>query len=176
MAPYFSQNWRLFAPDPEEPSKHIAVACRFGQSGREDSPVFDITQPHYEALQAHRLSASQRIIRAQVYPLTLVHPPKDHTLEAMGKLATSESLADREVAATLEKAKQDSHDRGIKVMTRIASAECQRRYPDDAISEVDILYHHEKAPKFSQRNSPDAHGEDMTLDYGWQPYQQVALY
>ncbi len=44
MAPYFTQNWRLFAPTPEEPSKHIAVVCRFAEPGVPDSPAIDVTR------------------------------------------------------------------------------------------------------------------------------------
>jgi hypothetical protein len=176
MAPYFTQNWRLFAPTPEEPSKHIAVVCRFAGPGLEDSPVIDVTAPHYEAMHKYRLSSSQRIVRGQVYPLTLVHPPKNTAIEAMAKLANSDEPGDRELAATLEAAQLDNQQRGMRVLGRVASAECQRRYPDLPISEVELLYFHEGAPKFSQRNDPDARGESVKLNYGWLPYEAVASY
>jgi hypothetical protein len=158
------------------PSKHIVVSCRFAASGLDDSPRIDVTAPHYEALHKYRLSPSQRIIRAQVYPLTLVHPPKDMTIAAMEKLAQSDKEAERSVAATLEAGAEVSRQRGMRMMTRVASAECDRRYPDAQISEVQLMYFHEKAPKFSERNAPDAEVEVVSLDYGWFPYEKVASY
>jgi hypothetical protein len=176
MSPYFTQNWRLFAPSPDEPSKHIVVSCRFGASGMEDSPHFDVTAPHYEALHKYRLSASQRMIRAQVYPLTIVHPPKDMTIAAMEKMAQSNKETERLVAQALEDGAEVSRKRGLRMMSRLASAECERRYPDTQIAEVQLLYFQEKAPKFSQRNDPDAPVEVTSLDYGWFPYENVATY
>lgn len=176
MSPYFTQNWKLFAPSPDEPSKHIVVSCRFAASGMEDSPHFDVTAPHYEARHKYRLSASQRMVRAQVYPLTLVHPAKDMTMAAMEKMAQSDKEAERKVAQVLEDGTEVSRKRGMRMMTRLASAECDRRYPDTQISEVQVMYFHEKAPKFSQRNDPDAPVEVTSLDYGWFPYERTATY
>ncbi|MEO8181937.1 MAG: hypothetical protein ABI895_24135 [Deltaproteobacteria bacterium] len=64
----------------------------------------------------------------------------------------------------------------MRLLGRVASAECERRYPDAEISEMQLLYFHERAPKFSQRNQPDVKGEVVSLDYGWLPYEKVAAY
>lgn len=176
MSPYFTQNWRLFAPLPEEPSKHMGVACRFAEPGKPDTEVIDITAPHYEQLHRYRLSPSQRIIRTQVYPLMRLHPPRDMSTTAMEKLADSEDEGERAIAQALEQAQEKSRNAGLRLMARAASVECDRRFPGEKISEVQLRYFHERAPKFSKRNEPDAKGELVSLDYGWHPYEKVASY
>ncbi len=171
MSPYFAQNWRLFAPDPEEPSKHLVVACRFAEPGAPDSELFDVTQPHYAALQKYRLSPAQRLIRAQLYPLGVLlqhaDAPPEPALEDSQQLEAELALRARQL---------EGREQALGVLGRVASAECQRRYPGASISDVQVLYYRESAPKFSARNAPDARGEVVGMDFGWQPYRRVAAY
>lgn len=176
MYPYFVQNWELFAPTPEEPSKHLGVVCRFADPGRADTALIDITAPHLEHFHRYRLSPSQRIIRAQVYPLMRVHPQKDVVTRAMERLADSENEAERAVAASIAQGEAESRKRGLRLLARVASAECDRRFPGAELSEVQVHYTHERAPKFSRRNDPQVQGEKASYDYGWQPYERVATY
>lgn len=176
MAPYFTQNWHLFAPVPEEPSKHLGVVCRFAEPGVPDTEVIDITAPHYEHAQRYRVSASQRIIRSHVYPLMLVHPEKDGVMLKLEKLGEDRTAEERAVVQMMEASAEESHQAGLRLLSRVASAECDRRFPDAPISEVHVLYYQEHAPKFSQRNDPEAKGQITSMDYGWQPYEKVASY
>jgi len=176
MAPYFVQNWHLFAPLPEEPSKHLGVVCRFAEPSLPDTEVIDVTAPHYEHFQRYRISASQRIIRAHVYPLMLVHPEKDGVMLKLEKLGEDGTEEERAIVQMLEETAEESHKAGLRLLSRVASAECDRRFPDAQMSEVHVLYYQEQAPKFSQRNDPQAKGQVTTMDYGWQPYEKVASY
>lgn len=176
MTPYFTQNWHLFAPLPEEPSKHLGVVCRFAEPGVPDTEVIDVTAPHYEHFQRYRLSASQRIIRSQVYPLMLVHPEKDSVTLKLEKLGEDGTEAERALVQVLQANAEDNHQAGLRLLSRAASAECERRFPDAQMSEVHVLYYHEHAPKFSERNDPEAKGQVVSMDYGWQPYEKVASY
>jgi hypothetical protein len=176
MAPYFVQNWHLFAPLPEEPSKHLGVVCRFAEPGVPDTDVIDVTAPHYEHFQRYRVSASQRIIRSQVYPLMFVHPEKDGVTLKLEKLGEDGTEEERAVFQAVEASTEETHKAGLRLLSRVASAECERRFPDAQLSEVHVLYYQEHAPKFSQRNDPQAKGQVTNMDYGWHPYEKVASY
>ena len=174
MSPYFTQNWKLFAPTPEEPSKHISVACRFAD--QEETPLIDVTAPHYEALGRYRLSSAQRLIRAQVYPLTMVHPPKDALENTLEKLGDSSDPNERAMAESYVTARTSVTAQGLRIMARMGSTECQRRYPDASLTEVRLVYSDQHAPPFSKRNDPGARGKTTEIDYGWYPFQPTAIY
>ncbi len=178
LGEYFMQNWRLFAPEPMEPSKRFWVSCRIeDRSGKViATEPQDISAPHYAALHATRLSPSQRLLRAQLYPLTFVHPPTDEFVDALIDFRDESDPKLRAIGEAVAKAQQTAREDGLDTLARVASVECARRYPAARTTSVGILYSHEKAPPFSKRNEPRTVGKVERLDYGWHDFQRVAAY
>jgi hypothetical protein len=106
----------------------------------------------------------------------LVHPEKDGVTLKLEQLGEEGTEQERAVAQVMEESSRQSHEAGLRLLRRAVSAECDRRYPGARVSEVHVLYYQEHAPKFSERNDPEAKGKVVSMDYGWQPYEQVALY
>lgn len=62
LAPYFTQSWRLFAPDPGGSSFVVLVQCR-ARDAEAHTPWIDVTTPLYESTRANRLHPAQALHR-----------------------------------------------------------------------------------------------------------------
>jgi Family of unknown function (DUF5819) len=72
FARYFSQNWRLFAPDPVSSNDSLLAACLPPADTRTPGEIgasewYDLSTPLWRAFEGNRLTAYDRVIRPQTH-------------------------------------------------------------------------------------------------------------
>jgi hypothetical protein len=169
-----SQNWALFAPDPTADTRLLLVSCRIPQADGElvETPWVNITAPLREVKGRYRIGPANRLERAQMAPLYLMFPPGDPMLERAAQ--RNEKHIFDEVLAEYEELRRDAVVQGQRLLTRVASAECDRAYGAGRVTEVATRMVTIEPPKFSKRREPDSAGETQYVQFPWKPYEHVA--
>lgn len=176
MVPLFEQRWELFAPDPLVDTRYLLVACRVAdaQGNVEERPYSNMTAAYRELKQRYRLTPADRIERAQFAPIFLLFGERD---------AISKRLLDHpdEDSPTYKRAREmineEEKKRGmaaVRLLGRVASAECDRLYGRGLSKEVRVRMATIKSPPFSKRQLPIEEGETKYVDFSWLPYEEVA--
>jgi hypothetical protein len=176
MNPFFSQSWRLFAPEPGGTDAFVWVACRFHDS---ESPLesewFDITTPLHEYRYARRLSPGLLLARAQKPRLFMLADPMHDAIRRYGLPNAIINAARAELEATAKR----RFEAGQAHLYRIASAACDRKFRIGRTAYVKARYLSRKVPPFGYRDSSaqnDATNELRTYDFAWAPYEPVDGY
>lgn len=163
---YFAQNWRLFAPNPAsnnlsvltvclDPGEHEALAGAPSESAAlalTDRWV-DITRPLVRGHQGSRLSAYDRLGRAQISAArgaTALPPFLELT-------AISCKKGDDTACASIDEVLPIWHDGATNYLVRVASSYCAAVAP--ATSGVALAVRERRAVPWSQRHDPEVTGE-----------------
>ncbi|WP_140857570.1 DUF5819 family protein [Myxococcus xanthus] len=173
MQPAFSQHWGLFAPNPPYESKMVLVSCRVrGADGSiEETPVVNVSLRLQEMNRSLRLTPATYLMRSQVGPLPVLFLRKSDLERRIEDKALPELDALRK---NYQEHRDQSYRKGQVLITRVASAECRRLYPNQEVVEVRPMAMLESVPKYSQRYMESPTLEHRPFDLGWQPYVQVA--
>lgn len=173
MHPYFSQSWRLFAPDPGGTDGVVLVECRVAAPVTpQESGFFDITTPLHEHRYQHRFSPGLLLTRAQKPRLFLLVNPMHDAIRRYG-LPSSVIEAAR---AELDAAAKRRFEAGKAHLYRIASVACDRRLGPGRTTEVRARYLSRKIPTFGARGSPPLEEETRIYELAWAPYEGVDGY
>lgn len=173
MHPYFSQSWRLFAPEPGGTDAIVLASCRVqdGEATR-DSGWFDITTPLHEHRYSHRFSPGLSLARAQKPRLFLLADPMHEAIRRYGLPSSVIEDARTEIDAAAKR----RFEAGRAHLYRIASAACDRRFGSGRTTEVKARYVSRKVPPFGARHSAPAHEERNTYEFSWALYEAVDGY
>jgi hypothetical protein len=177
LDPYFSQRWELFAPDPVTDTRLLMVSCRVHGTGggTEETAYSNMTSPLREMKDRYRLTPADRIDRVQQGALHIMFEAPDALTKKI--LTVPEEGEDDElkhVRTLLDEDQVRKHERGLRVLTRAASAECDRLYGPGRTSDVRVRMALIKPPPFSERNHPPANPPADYTEFDWAPYEPVA--
>ncbi|SFS30615.1 DUF5819 family protein [Marininema halotolerans] len=130
MDPLFSQNWKLFAPNPVSQNKDLWVKVRWvTQDGTtKEGEWKNITRPLFKKKQGERLSSEGRVIR-YLHAGMRYYESKDETEQKKG-----EWMLRRAASTAIASHDPDKKVRGIKVriVTNTFPELKKRHQPDDA--------------------------------------------
>jgi hypothetical protein len=174
MQPFFSQNWRLFAPNPANDSRVLLVDCRVQQPNGEVQAMgwADISTALREMYHQNRFSPADRIDRLQATTVRTIFQV-DPTIETL-KQGRENSEHLKQLIETLEEAKVSERELALDALNRVASAHCDRLYGAERTSEVRVRMAILTFPRFSQRHLPDEDGKLEYVTFEWAPHQKVA--
>lgn len=154
---YFSQNWRLFAPNPAASDLGVLVAC-LGADGMavhavEGAPApadgwIDISAPLVEGHQRARLSAYDRLARAQINAARSAISVPLHLLLPARSCSHGDDAACEQVEPEIERWQHSSGG----YLARVASSYCLATAPGSI--GVAVAVRERKAIPWSQRNDP----------------------
>jgi hypothetical protein len=171
--PYFSQSWRLFAPDPGGTDAVVLVDCRLkATETTQETGFFDITTPLHEHRYEHRFAPSLMLARAQRPRLFLVANPMHEAIRRYGL----PNAVIEEARTEIEEAAKRRLEAGKAHLYRIASAACDRRLGPNRTAEVRARYVSRRIPAFGARDSTSAGEESSIYEFPWVPHEAVDGY
>ena len=176
LVPVFEQRWELFAPDPMVDTRYLLVACRVAdaQGNVEERPYSNMTAAYRDLKHRYRLTPADRIERAQFTPIHLLFGERDAITKRLVERSEDDSPAFKRAREIINDEQKKRGVAGIRVLARVASAECDRLYGRGLSKEVRIRMAIVKSPPFSKRLLPTEDGETKFLDFPWLPYEEVA--
>lgn len=170
MNPYFSQSWRLFAPEPGGTDSIVLVACRVREGDATiESEWFDITTPLHQHRYRHRLSPGLLLARAQRPRLFLLANPMHDAIRRYGLPNPIIEAARAEIEAAAKR----RFDAGRAHIYRIASAACNRLFANLRTIDVAARYISRKVPPFGARDTEGSTAEANIYDFPWAPHEVV---
>ena len=175
MAPWFAQDWHLFAPDPINETRMLLVSCRVRQANgmMVETPWADVSTPLWNA-QAHwRFSSAGWLARSQAHAVELYFN-RNEVLAALERHRTLENSPVNDLADAIRTAEGARRAFAIRVLARLGAAYCERWYGTDQTVATRVCLAALRFPRFSQRQLPDVHGTLRYYPFAWMPYERVA--
>jgi hypothetical protein len=175
MAPWFAQDWRLFAPHPIDETRKLMVSCRLQQAdGRTVETAWaDVSTPLWEAQTRQHFSSAAWLVRPQMQAVQIYLNPNE-TLNALELHRTMEDSEVNQLADALRSATEARRTFAIHILTRISAAYCDSWYGADRTMATRVGLAVLRFPRFSQRHLPDADGTWRFYSFEWMPYERVS--
>lgn len=151
------------------------VSCKIQQGDGHITAMdwSDVTTPLRSAHHQNRFSPHSRLDRLQsgsIHNIFTTSPELQQLREA--NTENDEEL--NGIIEELEQQEEESKQRFISVLNRIASAQCDRLYGAGNTIEVRSRLAINTFPRFSQRDLPDEAGTLEYFMFEWAPYERVA--
>ncbi|OYD06940.1 DUF5819 family protein [Paludifilum halophilum] len=147
MDPWFTQNWKLFAPNPVSQHQSLWVKMKVENpqtGGLTETDWKDITQPLVLKHQESRISSEARVLRYME--------------------SGSQSFLDEEA---------DRKKRGKWMIQRAASTAVGPTFSGKRIRQIKVRVVSNTFPRFDQRHKPDDTGTLHFQETDWMPYSPV---
>lgn len=175
MAPWFVQNWRLFAPNPINETRMLLVACRVQQADGTtvETAWVDVSTPLWDAQARQRFSVAAWLDRSQAHAVELYFD-RNEVLIALERQRTPEDSAVNRLADTIRTAEGARHTLATRVLARLGSVYCDRWYGTGRTVATRVSLAVLRFPRFSQRQLPDTDGEMRFYPFAWMPYERVS--
>jgi hypothetical protein len=176
MVPLFEQRWELFAPDPLVDTRYLLVSCRLKREGGgvDERPYSNMTAAYRELKHRYRLTPADRLERAQFAPIHMMMGEQDALAKRLLAHPDNDSPEFAKAREVIEENRNERGRAGVRLLDRVASAECDRLYGRGRATEVRVRMAIVKSPPFSQRQRPTEQGEAKYIDFPWGKYVEVA--
>jgi len=176
MNPWFSQDWRLFGPDPITQTRTLLVACQLQPYHGlvvESAPV-DESTPLWQAQARQRFSSAAWLARLHSNTIQLYLDQSDVRLQ-LERQRTVEESGLNQIIEEIQAEEALRHTLARRLLARLGAAHCDQRYGANRTIATHITLVTLPAPLFSQRHLPGVAGEAEAHSFGWMPYEPVAL-
>jgi hypothetical protein len=175
MAPWFAQDWHLFAPNPINETRILLVACRFKQANGTtvETAWADVSTPLWDAQARQRFSSAAWLAQLQGHALQFYFDPSELSI-ALERHRTAKDSEVHQLADAIRAAEDARRVLATRVLARLGAAYCDRWHGAGQTTAVRVGLAIQRFPRFSRRQLPDTDGELRFYPLPWRPYEQVA--
>ncbi|SMO77153.1 DUF5819 family protein [Melghirimyces algeriensis] len=173
IEPLFTQNWRLFAPDPVTEKNRIYVRLKLKEeSGKiRKTGWIDLTTFMIEKNQKNRFTPYNRLVRIQRGAVTAMTRKNDIVYELKDKVK-EKKLDEKKYKDIIQSDSDDLRVKlGKKMLNRYAQAYAKSLYPTATIEESQVLIKRISSVPYSKRNKSDYTPKETVTNLEWTPYQ-----
>ncbi|MEC3884048.1 DUF5819 family protein [Halobacillus sp. HZG1] len=172
MEPVFSQNWRLFAPNPASTNNKFLVRAEF--KGGEKTDWLDLTTFMIEKNQDNRFTPYNRLVRIQRGAFTSLYQTDEVTLK-ISETIEEKNLDREDYEHMLENERTKKQDEyAMDALNRYAQSYVRSVYPNRDIKKTQIIMQETKAKPFSEKDNKDYEREVNLHKFEWENYTAVS--
>ncbi|MBD1373138.1 hypothetical protein IC620_12310 [Hazenella sp. IB182357] len=172
MEPVFSQNWRLFAPNPASTNNKFLVRAEF--RGGKKSDWLDLTTFMIKKNHNNRFTPYNRLVRIQRGAFTSLNQTDEVTLKISKKIE-EQNLNREDYEHILENERTKKQDEyALDALNRYAQSYVRSVYPNKEIEKTQIIVQETKAKPFSEKNNEDFEREVNLHKFEWEDYTAVS--
>lgn len=169
MNPLFTQNWKLFAPNPVSKNNTFFVRSKF--SDGEETDWIDITSHMIDQNFKNRFSPYNRLVRIQRGVFNSLFDKDDVTVKIMEKIDRDELDEDdfREILESDEQIKV-----ATELLNRYAQAYIGELYTNKDIQETQVLIQETDSIPYSKQNVKNYDNKKQVYKFNWEDYKEVS--
>lgn len=172
MEPFFSQNWKLFAPNPASNNNVFFARAKFADGSV--SEWMDLTSFMIEKNYQNRLSPYNRLVRIQRGAFNSLRS-KDDVIVLLSKKIEEKKL-EREPYRNILKneTQKKQREEAIQTLNRYAQSYLSTVFTDHAIEKTQILLQETEAVPYSKRGDDTYESESRKYRFDWADFEPVA--
>ncbi|WP_405409036.1 DUF5819 family protein [Streptomyces decoyicus] len=160
LAPYFAQNWKLFAPDPLSDDRGILARAKCADGTTTE--YFDVTTPYIKEVHSTRFFPSRmsRVVTGAIQRLTEMD-------EAARRVREKAERDESKTPLPVLPEEKTSQEESVTFLARYSLDQMPQACNGNA-RKIQIRMHIHELPQWSQRNNAEAEGKVTVKDFSWQ--------
>lgn len=177
MDPVFTQNWRLFAPEPVTSNHKFFVRIKTNVRGEtHTSEWIDIVDYMIKNNHDNRFTPFNRLLRIPRGAFALRHE-QDETIQQMIKKINEGKIDSKKVEHLIENDRtKQTEEYSNKLLNRFAEAQLKAIYPNKDIQEFQVLLVESSPKPFSEKENNKYKIEERQFQMDWtKPSNNVTL-
>ncbi|WP_121641151.1 DUF5819 family protein [Virgibacillus sp. Bac330] len=172
MEPLFSQNWKLFAPNPASSNNQFLVRAQF--SNGETTEWTNLTSFMIEKNYKNRFTPYNRLVRIQRGAFMSLYQ-KDDVTRKLSQEVEERDLNKEEYDYILDnEMTKEQEENGINILNRYAQSYVSSLYPEKDITRTQIVIRETKATPFSEQDNPNFENERTIHEFDWKEFETVS--
>lgn len=169
MNPLFTQNWKLFAPEPVSKNNTFLVRAQFNNG--ETTDWINLTSYLIDKNFKNRFSPYNRLVRIQRGAFNALYEKDDVTIQIMNKIQ-DEELDEEDYKEFLENDEQT--ERAIELLNRYTQSYLRVLYPNKDIKESQVLIEETESIPYSKKDEENIDTEKQVLKLDWEDYEKIS--
>ncbi|GAA0437630.1 hypothetical protein GCM10008934_28770 [Virgibacillus salarius] len=172
MEPLFSQNWRLFAPNPASTNNQFLVRAELANG--ETTEWINLTSFMIEKNYKNRFTPYNRLVRIQRGAFTALHQKDDITMKLSEKVEEKKlNKEDFDYILDNEMIKEQRED-GIDILNRYAQSYVSSLYPGEDIARTQLIVRQTEATPYSEQSNPTFKNKTNIHEFEWREFEKVS--
>ncbi|SDY46103.1 DUF5819 family protein [Thermoactinomyces sp. DSM 45892] len=173
MEPLFTQNWKLFAPDPVTSDNTFYVRVKIKETDGQEKITgwFDITSDLFKKNQENRFTPYNRLLRFPRSSIALIGE-QDDILATLKKKVQDKKVDEEKFKDLLEGEKiKQKKTYATKLVNRYAESYLASVFPGKKIEQLQVMMVETESTPFSKRADKSYQNKKSSYEFDWKDYQ-----